>query len=119
MSGIVERYLDTLTRHDWNGLAACLAADFSRTGPYGDTYPSKDEYLAFISALMPTLRGYAMDVARVTYSADGRSATAELSETVELRGASTVTPEALVFDLTGDGLITRVRIYIQEIQPRV
>ena len=119
MSDVVERYLDTLTRHDWNGLAACLAADFSRTGPYGDTYPSKDEYLAFISALMPTLRGYAMDVARVTYSADGRSATAELSETVELRGASTVTPEALVFDLTGDGLITRVRIYIQEIQPRV
>jgi ketosteroid isomerase-like protein len=114
VSDVVERYLDTLTRHDWDGLAACLAPDFSRTGPYGDTYPSKDEYLAFISALMPTLRGYAMDVARVTYTADGRHATAELSETVELRGESTVTPEALVFDLTGDGLIARVRIYIQQ-----
>ncbi len=118
MSDVVERYLETLTGHDWDGLAACLADDFSRTGPYGDTYPSKAEYLAFISALMPTLRGYGMDVARVTYAADGRSATAELSETVEVHGESTVTPEALVFDLTRDGLIARVRIYIQQVPRR-
>jgi protease-4 len=38
---------------------------------------------------------------------------AELTETVELGGKSMVTPEVLVFDLTGDGRIGRVEIFIQ------
>ena len=46
-----------------------------------------------------------------------RSAVAELTETVEVNGAPKVTPEALVFELTDDGLIGRVRIYNQDLGP--
>ena len=90
---------------------------FSRTGPYGDTYATKDEYVAFISELMPTLPGYEMRVDRVTPAADGGSVTVELSETVEVDGAPLLTPEALVFDLDPDGRIRRIQIFIQ-ILPR-
>ena len=115
MAGIVERYLHTLTAHDWQGFAACLADDVVRTGPYGDTYATKPVYVAYLEELMPTLRGYSMEVGRIRYSADGRSAVAELSETVEIDGTPKLTPEALVFDLTPEGLISRIRIYIQEL----
>jgi hypothetical protein len=111
-SGVVERYLRAIAvDHDWDALAACLDEEFTRVGPYGDTYPTKAEYLAFISALMPTLPGYSMQIERVTY--DGRRAYAELGETVELDGSPHFTPEVLTFDLTDAGLISRVEIYIQ------
>jgi ketosteroid isomerase-like protein len=111
---IVERYLEAIMGHDWDAFAATLADDgFSRTGPYGDTYPTKAEYVAFISELMPTLPGYEMRVDRVTYSRDGTIAVAELSETVEVDGKPLLTPEALVFDLAPDGRIRRIQIFIQ------
>jgi ketosteroid isomerase-like protein len=110
----VARYLDAIMSHDWEGFAATLSdTGFSRVGPYGDTYSTKAEYVAFISGLMPTLPGYAMRVDRVTHSANGRVATVELSETVEVDGQPLVTPEALVFDLDADGRIRRIQIFIQ------
>jgi ketosteroid isomerase-like protein len=112
---VVERYLRSLTAHDWDGLAACLADDFVRVGPYGDTYASKPEYLAFISALMPKLAGYAMEITRVTYA--GPVAFAELSETVTVDGAVVETPECLTFELTADGRIERVEVFIQTLPP--
>ncbi len=115
VADVVRRYLETMTAHDWDGFAACLTDDVVRTGPFGDTYVSKPEYVSFLSGLMPTLPGYSMEVARITYSADGHSAVAELSETVDVDGAPKLTPEALVFDLSDDGLISRVRVYIQEL----
>jgi hypothetical protein len=111
-SGVVERYLRAIAvDHDWDALAECLDEEFTRVGPYGDTYPTKAEYLAFISALMPTLPGYSMEIERVTYA--GPRAYAELGETVELDGNPHFTPEVLTFDLTDAGLISRVEIYIQ------
>jgi ketosteroid isomerase-like protein len=116
---VVERYLDAIIGHDWGAFAATLSDDgFTRIGPYGDEYPSKREYVAFISELMPTLPGYEMRVDRVTYSADRRLAVAELSETVEVDGAPLVTPEALVFDLDDHGRIRRIQIFIQKSTPR-
>jgi ketosteroid isomerase-like protein len=115
MDDVVRRYLHTMTAHDWDGFAACLSDDVVRTGPYGDTYASKPVYVEFLAALMPKLPGYSMEVGRITYSADGRSAVAELSETVEVDGAPKLTPEALVFEINGDGLINRIRIYIQDL----
>ena len=112
--GAVHRYLAAIQAHDWEAFAATLADEgFSRTGPYGDTYATKDEYVAFISQLMPTLPGYEMRVDRVTPAHDGRSATVELSETVEVDGAPLLTPEALVFDLDPDGRIRRIQIFVQ------
>ncbi|MGZ6994694.1 MAG: nuclear transport factor 2 family protein [Acidimicrobiia bacterium] len=114
-SGVVERYLESIRDHEWDALAACLADDFTRVGPYGDTYSSKPEYLAFISDLMPRLPGYSMEITRVTY-ADG-VAFAELSETVEVKDGPLRTPECLTFALTADGLIARVEVFIQTAPP--
>jgi len=114
---IVERYLSSIAAHDWDALGACVTDDVVRVGPYGDTYRGRDDYVAFLAELMPTLAGYEMHVHRVAYSADRRVAMAELSETVDLDGEPVVTPESLVFDLSDDGQIARIRIYIQRSKP--
>lgn len=115
VTGVVEQYLRSLTAHDWDTFAACLADDFVRVGPYGDTYPSKPEYLAFISDLMPRLPGYAMEITRVTYA--DQLAYAELTETVTVDGVDVRTPECLTFDLADDGRIARVEVFIQTMPP--
>jgi hypothetical protein len=122
--GVVERYLDAIIGHDWSALAACLSDDeFARVGPWGDEYDDKAEYVEFIADLMPKLPGYEMRVDRVTYSADGRLAVVELTETVEVEGLPHPTPEALVFDLDGDdgnSRIRRIQVFIQTLdgEPR-
>jgi ketosteroid isomerase-like protein len=122
--GVVERYLDAISGHDWDALAACLADEgFTRVGPWGDEYPDKAGYVAFIADLMPRLPGYELRVDRLTYSADGRVAVVELSETVDVDGKPHRTPEALVFDLDGDresGRIRRIQVFVQTlgVEPR-
>jgi ketosteroid isomerase-like protein len=115
--GVVERYLAAIIEHDWDALGACLADDgFTRVGPWGDEYGDKAEYVSFIADLMPKLPGYEMRVDRVTYSDDGWVAVAELTETVDVDGRRHPTPEALVFDLDGDGKdgrIRRIQVFIQ------
>lgn len=96
-----------MVAHDWVAMAGCVTDDIERTGPFCDTYSGKDEYVKFISELMPTLPDYAMKIDRVVY-ADG-VAVAELTESV----GGTDTPESLVFDLADDGRIRRISIYIQ------
>jgi hypothetical protein len=96
-----------MVAHDWDAMAACVTDDLVRTGPFCDTYNGKADYVAFISELMPNLPDYAMRVDRVVY-ADG-VAMAELTESV----GGTDTPESLVFDLSPDGRIARISIYIQ------
>ena len=116
MTGVVERFLNAMPAHDWDGMAACLADDpFVRIGPYLDEYTSKAEYVDYIRVMLPTLSGYSMDVTRVTYgSGDGAGvAYAELSETVDDGGVPLRTPECLVFELDAAGLITRVEVFIQ------
>ena len=112
---VVERFLDSMVGHDWSTFEQCLADDFTRVGPYGDTYTSKADYVQFLSELLPTLAGYQMQVTRVSY-ADG-VAFAELSETVEVDGQLLRTPECLSFDLTGDGKIARVEVFTQTRAP--
>jgi ketosteroid isomerase-like protein len=113
---VIERYLQALVDGDWATFAACLADhDFTRVGPFGDTYSSKAEYVAFLTGLMPTLAGYEMHVSRVTY-ADGL-AFAELSETVEVDGTPLRTPECLTFALADDGRIQRVEVFTQTRAP--
>ena len=111
MSDVIERFLRSLVEHDWHAFESCLAGRLHGVGPYGDTYSSKADYVAFLSDLMPTLAGYEMEVTRVSY-ADGVGF-AELSETVEVEGALLRTPECLSFDLTDDGQISRVEVFTQ------
>jgi len=110
---VVERYLAAVAAQDWPTLEACLAEDVVRVGPFGDTYSPRGSYVAFLTALMPTLPGYAMAVERVLYT-EG-AAVAQLHETVEVDGAPLVTPETLVFDLDDTGRIARIAIYIQRL----
>jgi hypothetical protein len=113
--GVIERFLHSMVGHDWSTFEQCLADDFTRVGPYGDIYPSKAEYVKFLSELLPTLAGYEMQIARVSY-ADGVGF-AELSETVEVDGQLLRTPECLSFDLTDDGRIARVEVFTQTRAP--
>ena len=108
---VVERYLECVVGHDWQGLADCVAADVVRVGPFGDEYRGREAYVAFLADLMPRLPGYSMDVARVRYG-DGW-AVAELTETVTLDDLPVVTPEALLFELDTDSRIARIDIYVQ------
>ena len=112
MAGIVERYLDAIVSHDWVVVGECVADDVVRVGPYGDRFAGRDHYLPYISDTMPKLKGYSMDLHRVTYANDGL-AFAELSETVDLDGKATITSEVLVFTLDSDRRISRVGIFIQ------
>ena len=113
VAGVVERYLDAVAAHDWDALAACLCEDVVRVGPFGDTYTPRAPYIEFLAGLMPTLAGYSMKVDRVLYA--GPVALAQLSETVEVNGELVETPEALVFELDGEGRIARIAIYIQRV----
>jgi hypothetical protein len=108
--GEVEAYLDAVATQDWVRVRAAVRNDVMRIGPYGDVYSGRDAYVGFLSALMPTLAGYSMDVTRVTYLDEGR-AVAELAETVTVDGVPLVTPEVLLFDLDGDGQIARIEIF--------
>jgi ketosteroid isomerase-like protein len=111
----VERYLKAVVEHDWTALAGCLTDDVVRVGPFGDTYAPKGPYLAFLEELMPSLEGYSMEVERIVEA--GNVVVAELTETLEMGGTVHVTPEALVFDLDADGLISRVNIFIKRLGP--
>jgi ketosteroid isomerase-like protein len=109
---IVRRYLDTMVAHDWEGLAACLSPDIVRLGPFGDDYHGVDAYVPFLRQTLESLDGYGMRVDRVV-AAGSDVVLAELSETVTIDGARIETPEALVFDLTPDGRIARVAIFLR------
>jgi hypothetical protein len=110
-SGVVERFLHSMTCHEWGAMGSCLTDDVIRIGPYGDEYRGRNEYVAFIAGLLPSLPGYVMELDRVVYG--GSVATAQLAETVEVEGRLLRTPEALVFDLAPDGRIARIEVYVQ------
>jgi ketosteroid isomerase-like protein len=118
VSQVVESYLAAVVSHDWDGLRNCLREDVVRVGPFRDEYRGRDDYVAFLSELMPSLPGYSMDVARVTYTDDHHLAFAELAETVTVDGSPLRTEESLVFELDGDGeRITHIDIYIKTHAP--
>jgi limonene-1,2-epoxide hydrolase len=111
MTTIVETYLERMVAHDFEAMAACLAEDVVRVGPYGDTYTPRDTYVAMLAKLMPSLPGYSMEISRVIVK--DNLVVVELTEVVGVGGAPLVTPEALVFELNDDGLIAHISIYIQ------
>jgi limonene-1,2-epoxide hydrolase len=113
---VVERYLAGLAAHDWDAVAATLAPDVERIGPYRDIYTGRDPYAEFLAQTIDSLGGYQLDVHRM--QVDGGVVTVELSETVDDGDARLETSEAVVFD-TADGLITRVAVYLQTSERRI
>ena len=110
---VVHQYLDGLASQDWDAVAATLATDVHRIGPYRDAIDGRDAYAAFLRDTIAALSGYELVVDRVIE--DGATAIVELSETVDDGDARLRTQEAVVFDVA-DGLITRVAVYLQTSQ---
>lgn len=96
---------------DWDAMAACVAPDVVRVGPYRDVKQGRDDYRDFLAETIAALEGYGLDVQRIW--TDGSRAVAQLSETLVVDGRRRRTDEAIVCDLDADGLICRVEVYLQ------
>jgi hypothetical protein len=111
----VERYLACLAVHDWDGLAATIADDdLIRNGPYCDVVEGKQPYLKFLRGVFAALKGYRLDVQRISHASD-RLCYVELTETFDINGVPTEYPECLVFGRNSDGLINRVSVFIKQL----
>ena len=107
---VVHHYLAGLAAHAWPDVAACLAPDVERIGPYRDVVRGRDAYAEFLRTTIDALSGYDLQVERVVVA--GATVVAELNETVDDGDGRLRTDEAVVFDVD-DGLITRVAVYLQ------
>jgi hypothetical protein len=107
----VERYFAALAKQDWPSLAACLAPDVERIGPFGDVYRNRETYVAFLAETLATLRGYELRVDRLIVADE--VVVAELNETMDTPEGRRRTHEAVVFDLTPGRLIQRVAVYLR------
>ncbi|MGH8978148.1 MAG: DUF4202 family protein [Acidimicrobiia bacterium] len=107
----VHRYLDGLQAHDWDAVAACLAPDVERIGPYRDVVRGRDAYTEFLRTTIESLPGYRLCVERLVVAGD--TVVVELNETVDEADAQLRTDEAVVIVVDGDGLIDRVAVYLQ------
>lgn len=107
---VVQRYLDAMAAADWKTLAATLAPDVERMGPYRDQFRGRDEYAAFLEDIIGSLAGYELVV--VDMIVDGNRVAVELNETCDDGDARLRTDETVVFDVR-DGLIGHVAVYLQ------
>lgn len=107
----VTRFFERMGAGDWDAMAACLAPDVVRVGPYRDVKVGRDDYRDFLAETIEALEGYRMGIQRIW--ADGPRVVAQLSETMLVDGRPRRTDEAIVVDLGPDGLITRVEVYLQ------
>jgi limonene-1,2-epoxide hydrolase len=113
-AGVVERYLACLAVHDWEGLAATIAdEDLIREGPYCDVVEGKQPYLKFLRGVFASLRGYRLDVHRISHATD-RLCYVELSETFDIDGVPSECSECLVFEQNPTGLINRVSVFFKQ-----
>jgi hypothetical protein len=113
---VVERYLDCLAAHDWDGLADTIAEEgLTREGPFCDVVEGKAHYVAYLRKVCTTLQGHRLQVQRVSH-VDSRVSYAELSETFEIDGVATTWPECILFERDADGLISRVSVFFKQRQ---
>jgi len=110
---ILDRYFEALQSKNWEELAACLADDVHRTGPYLDIVEGKRAYVSFLEGIVPSLVNYELEVHQVRLL-EGGSALVLLSESVDEGGTRMTFPEALVFDFDQRGLISRVDVYLKQ-----
>ncbi len=111
--GVVEEYLRSLADHDWEGLAATLAPDVERHGPYLDDFRGASTYAKFLEDTVTSLTDYELEVTRVWGDGEGRVC-AELSETVTMDGARLCTDEAVVFDVDDLDRIVAVQVFLRK-----
>lgn len=108
---VVQRYLSAMSGGHWQELAATLAPDVERLGPYGDNFSGRDAYAQFLEQIIGSLSGYELVIADLVV--DGGRVAVELNETVDDGDARLRTDETVVFDVR-DGLIVKVAVYLQK-----
>jgi ketosteroid isomerase-like protein len=106
----VQRYLDAMASADWTALAATLAPDVERIGPYRDVFRGRKPYAEYLEDIIGSLSGY--ELAIVDMIVDGNRVAVELNETVDDGDARLRTDETVVFGVR-DGLIAHVAVYLQ------
>ncbi len=112
--GVVERYLECLGAHDWDGLAATIAGEgLIREGPFCDVVEGKEHYVAYLRKVLTNLAGHRLEVQRVSH-VDPRLSFVELTEAFEIDGATKRWPECILFEQGDDGLISRVSVFFKQ-----
>jgi hypothetical protein len=113
LTRVLERYFEAIRTRAWEGLADCLARDVRRTGPHRDVVEGRGAYVAFLARVVPGLPNHALEVSRIRWLADG-GALVEISEFLDVEGARTEFPEALIFDFDETGRISQLDIYLMQ-----
>lgn len=112
--GVVERYLDCLAAHDWDGLAATIADDgLVREGPFCDVVEGKQRYVAYLRKVLTDLTGHRLDVQRVSH-VDARLCYVELTEAFEIDGTTKRWPECIRFERNEGGRISHVSVFFKQ-----
>jgi limonene-1,2-epoxide hydrolase len=110
---VVEEYLSAFAARDWTRFAAVLADEnLHRVGPFMDVIESKDDYVDFLSNLMPTLINYEVRVDRVSDMGSKRFLV-ELSEIFDVNGVRTEYPQADIFEVDAAGKVCGVSIFMK------
>jgi hypothetical protein len=111
---VVERYLECLAAHDWDGLADTIADEgLIREGPFCDVVEGKAHYVAYLHKVCTNLQGHRLEVRRVSH-VDSEISYAELSETFEIDSVATTWPECILFEQDDDGLISHVSVFFKQ-----
>ena len=67
-SQVVERYLECLAAHDWDGLADTIADEgLTREGPFCDRVDGKAHYVAYLRKVCTSMEGHRLEVQRVSH----------------------------------------------------
>jgi SnoaL-like domain len=113
-TGTVERYLECLAAHDWDGLAATIADEgLTREGPFCDVVEGKRHYVAYLRKVLTNLKGHRVEVQRVSH-VNSRVSYVELTETFEIDGVPATWPECILFERGSDGLISHVSVFFKQ-----
>jgi hypothetical protein len=111
---VVERYLECLAAHDWDGLADTIAEEgVTREGPFCDVVKGKAHYVAYLRKVCTNLAGHRLHVQRVSHVND-RVSYVELTESFEMDGTAVSWPECLLFERDDDGLISHVSVFFKQ-----
>jgi hypothetical protein len=112
--GVVERYLECLADHDWDGLATTIADEgLVREGPFCDVVEGKEHYVAYLRKVLTQLEGHRVEVQRVSH-VDSRLSYVELTEAFKIDGTAAKWPECILFEQRDDGLISRVSVFFKQ-----